>query len=70
VVHDTSRYANNQAEVSHQPTRHASATCAASNRWHRPSGSLRFTMSFGTYSPLDGIAFAPAISDFCARARS
>ena len=48
----------------------ASATCAASNRWHRPSGSSRFTTSFGTYSPLDDIGFAPAISDFCARARS
>jgi putative transposase len=43
---------------------------AASNRWHRPSGSSRFTTSFATYSPLDDIGFAPAISDFCARARS
>ncbi len=48
----------------------ASATCAASNRWHRPSGSSRFTTSFTTYSPLGDIGFAPAISDFCARARS
>ena len=48
----------------------ASATCGASNRWHRPSGSSRSTTSFATCSPLDDIGFAPAISDFCARARS
>ncbi len=41
-----------------------------SNRWHRPSGSSRSTTSFATCSPLDDIGFAPAISDFCARARS
>ena len=31
VIHDTRRYANNLAEASHQPTRQASAPCAASS---------------------------------------
>jgi hypothetical protein len=71
VVHDTTRYANNRAEVSHHNRPGgASGICGALNRWHRPSGSSRSTTSFATCSPLDDIGFAPAISDFCARARS
>src|SRR5262245_42116420 len=48
VVHDTTRYANNRAEVSHQPPASASATCGDSNRWPRPSGSSRSTTPFAT----------------------
>ena len=41
-----------------------------SRRSWEHSGSSRSTTSFATSSPLDDIGFAPAISDFCARARS
>jgi len=48
----------------------ARTTCGTSNRLRRPSGSSRSTTSCATCSPLDGIGFAPAISDFCVRVRS
>jgi len=53
VVHSTDRYANNRAEVSHQPTRQcASARCAVSRRRRRCSGSSPSTawcsVSFGS----------------------
>ena len=70
VVHDTTRYANNRVEVSHQPTRGREPTCGASNRRHMPNGSTRSTTSCATCLLSDDIGFAPAISDVCARARS
>lgn len=57
VVHDTTRYANNRAEVSPPTDSVARGICGASNRWHRPSGSSRSTTSFATCSPLDDIGF-------------
>jgi putative transposase len=65
VVHDTTRYANNRVEVSHQPTRAARAPHAALQ-----IDSSQSTMPFATCSSLDDIGFAPAISAFCARAHS
>ena len=70
VVHDTRRYANNQAEVSHQPTRQRERYMRRFKSLAQARGSSRCTTSFGTSSPLDDIGFAPAISDGCALARS
>jgi putative transposase len=39
VIHDTSRYANNRAEQSHESTRVGSVGCASSNQLVRPSYS-------------------------------
>ena len=66
VIHDTSRYANNQAEVSHQPTRQRERHMRRFKSVAQAQRSSGFTTSFTTYSPLDDIGFAPAISDFCA----
>jgi len=70
VVHDTTRYANNRAEVSHQPTRRRESHMRRFNRRHKPSGSSRSTTSCATCSTSGDIGFGPAISDFCVRARS
>ena len=45
VVHVTDQYANNRAEVSHQPTRQRSARCGVSSRPLSSNGSRRFTVS-------------------------
>ena len=46
VVHSTRQYENNRAEVSHQPTRHASDRCAGSNPRRTRSGFSRYTDSY------------------------
>lgn len=38
VIHDTSQYANNRAELSHQPTRVRERGCCGLNQWVRRSG--------------------------------
>ena len=43
VVHVADQYANNRAEVSHQPTRQRSARCGASRRQPTCNGSRRYT---------------------------
>jgi hypothetical protein len=48
----------------------ASATCAASNPRHRPSGSSRSTALSATCSPWGDIGFGRTISDSCVRAPS
>ncbi len=45
VIHDTSQYANNRAEVSHQPTRRRERRCNASSRPLGLSGSWPSTDS-------------------------
>ena len=46
VNHDTERYANNRAEVSHQPTRQRDVRCDGSSRHGRLNSFFRFTVSF------------------------
>ena len=45
VAHRTDRYANNRAEVSHQPTRQRERRCAGSNPLRTRSGFSRYTDS-------------------------
>ncbi len=53
IIHVTERYANNRAEVSHQPTRQRERDrCAGSSRRVRRSDSSRFTGSSRTCSGL------------------
>jgi len=47
VEHNTARYANNRAELSHQPIGSASARCGDSSQRGRRSDSCRFTESSG-----------------------
>ena len=70
VVHDTSRYANNQAEVSHQPTRQRERHM---RRFKSVAQAQRFLAVHDTVRNLFTVGrhrLRPAISDFCARARS
>jgi len=38
TIHDTSQYASNRAELSHQPTKVGSEACGASSQRIRPNG--------------------------------
>ena len=70
VVHDTTRYANNRAEVFHQPACRRESHMRRFTSTAQLSGSSQSTTSCATCSPLGDIGFGPAISDFCVRARS
>jgi hypothetical protein len=41
TIHDTSQYANNRAELSHQPTRVRERACVDSNRLFKPENDVR-----------------------------
>jgi len=45
VLHDTARYANNRAEVSHEPIRQRERQCEGSNPWLKYNDSGRSTES-------------------------
>jgi hypothetical protein len=55
VAHNTERYANNLAEVSHQPTAKGNGKCADSNLAVKPNGSSPFTASSRIFSTSGGI---------------
>ena len=70
VVHDTTRYANNRAEVSHQPTRRREAHM---RRFKSVAQAQRFLSVHGVVYNLfavDGISCARGIIGSCARGRS
>jgi hypothetical protein len=68
VVHDTTRYANNRVEVSHQAPRRRERhmrrfkSVAHAQRFLAVHDVVRNLFTIGRHG------FAPAISDFCARA--
>jgi hypothetical protein len=60
VVHDTTRYANNRAEVSHQPTpRREHHMRGFKSAAQAPSAFLPSTRSYATCSPWDDISGVP-----------
>jgi hypothetical protein len=70
VVHDTTRYANNRAEVSHQRTRQRERhmrrfkSVAQAQRFLAVHDAVRNLFTIGRHQ------LRAAISDFCARAHS
>jgi hypothetical protein len=69
VVHDTRRYANDLAEVSHQPTRQREAYM---RRFKSVAHAQRFLSVHGVIHNLftsAGICSAPATGDFCGPGR-
>lgn len=70
VVHHTTRYANNRADVSHPPTRRRERQMRRVKSVAQAQRFLAIHDVVRNCSPLDELGFAPTISDCCARARS
>jgi len=55
TIHDTSQYANNRAELSHEPTRVRERAYGSLNRWSKLRGFWVLMQPYTTCSTLDGI---------------
>ena len=67
VAQDTTRYANNRAEVSHQPTRRRERHMRRFTSAAQASAFWPSTMSYGTCSAWDDISCVPPSNGCCGR---